>query len=53
MKQSNIRLPDYADMARKVRDNLLATHGKQQGDPARGALAIITAWRQLNLRFIS
>jgi NAD(P)-dependent dehydrogenase (short-subunit alcohol dehydrogenase family) len=43
MKQSNVRLPAYADTAGKARDNLLAAHGKQQGDPMRGAKAIITA----------
>jgi NAD(P)-dependent dehydrogenase (short-subunit alcohol dehydrogenase family) len=43
MKQSNIRLPAYAGTAGKARDNLLAAHGKQQGDPMRGAKAIITA----------
>ena len=43
MKQSNIRMPAYADTAGKARDNLLAAHGKQQGDPMRGAKAIITA----------
>lgn len=43
MKQSNIRLPAYAETAGKARDNLLAAHGKQQGDPMLGAKAIITA----------
>lgn len=42
MKQSNIRLPDYETTAGKARDGVLSAHGKQQGDPARGARAIIT-----------
>ncbi|WP_413991151.1 oxidoreductase [Labrys okinawensis] len=43
MQQSNVRLPAYADTAGKARDALLAADGKQRGDPARGAKAIITA----------
>ncbi len=43
MRQSSIRLPAYADTAGNARDNLLAAHGKQQGDPMRGARAIVTA----------
>jgi NAD(P)-dependent dehydrogenase (short-subunit alcohol dehydrogenase family) len=43
MVQSRIRLPDYAETAGKARDNLVAAHGKQQGDPALGARAIIKA----------
>jgi NAD(P)-dependent dehydrogenase (short-subunit alcohol dehydrogenase family) len=43
MKQSKVRLPDYEETAGKARDDLLAGHGKQQGDPARGARAIIAA----------
>ena len=43
MKQSNVRLAAYADTAGKARDNLLAAHGKQQGDPMRGARAVIAA----------
>jgi NAD(P)-dependent dehydrogenase (short-subunit alcohol dehydrogenase family) len=43
MKQSGIRLPDYEATAGKGRDGVLAGHGKQQGDPARGARAIIAA----------
>ena len=43
MKQSATRLPAYADTAGKARDNLIAANGKQQGDPARGAKAIIEA----------
>ena len=42
-RQSAIRLAAYADTAGKARDNVLAGHGKQQGDPDRGARAIITA----------
>ncbi|MGH8778062.1 oxidoreductase [Paraburkholderia sp.] len=43
MKQSNVRLPAYADTVGKVRDGVLAAHGKQQGDPVLGSKAIITA----------
>ena len=43
MKQSAIRLPAYADTTGKVRDNLIAGHGKQQGNPELAAKAIITA----------
>jgi NAD(P)-dependent dehydrogenase (short-subunit alcohol dehydrogenase family) len=43
MKQSRVRLPAYADTAGKARDNVLAGHGKQQGDPVVGSKAIITA----------
>jgi NAD(P)-dependent dehydrogenase (short-subunit alcohol dehydrogenase family) len=43
MKQPATRLPAYADTAGKARDNVFANHGKQQGDPVRGAKAIITA----------
>jgi len=43
MVQSGIRLPAYADTAGKARDNILAAHGKQRGDPTRGARAIIAA----------
>ncbi len=43
LKQSNIRLSAYAATAGKARDNILAGHGKQQGDPTLGARAIITA----------
>ncbi|NPD67906.1 SDR family NAD(P)-dependent oxidoreductase [Lichenicola cladoniae] len=42
-KQSNIRLPAYADTAGKARDNVFAAHGKQENDPVLGAQAIITA----------
>lgn len=43
MKQSSLRLEDYAESAGKARDNVLAGHGKQQGDPVRGSQAIIAA----------
>lgn len=43
MKQSGIRLSDYEETAGKGRDGVLGGHGKQQGDPARGARAIIVA----------
>ncbi|WP_445682910.1 oxidoreductase [Radicibacter daui] len=43
MKQSAIILEDYAETAGKVRAGTLAGHGKQAGDPARGARAIIKA----------
>lgn len=42
-KQSNIRIPAYADTAGKARDNVFAAHGKQENDPVLGAQAIITA----------
>ncbi len=41
MKQSKIRLAAYESTAGKGRDGVLAGHGKQSGDPARGARAII------------
>ncbi|OAJ56820.1 short-chain dehydrogenase/reductase [Paraburkholderia ginsengiterrae] len=43
LKQSNVRLPVYADTAGKARDSVFAAHGKQQGDPVLGSKAIITA----------
>ncbi len=43
MRQSGVRLPAYAETAGKARDNVLAADGKQTGDPALGATAIITA----------
>ncbi|WP_323992932.1 oxidoreductase [Nguyenibacter sp. L1] len=43
MKQSAVRLAEYADTAGKVRVNLPAAHGTQAGDPVRGARAIIKA----------
>ena len=42
-RQSPIRLPAYAATAGKARDRVLAGHGQQQGDPTRGARAIIAA----------
>ena len=38
-----VRLPAYAATAGKARDAVLAAHGTQRGDPARGARAIIAA----------
>lgn len=43
LKQSNLRLPAYADTAGKARDGVIAAHGQQQGDPVLGSKAIITA----------
>ncbi|WP_395068070.1 oxidoreductase [Paraburkholderia silvatlantica] len=43
MKQSGMRLEDYASTAGKARDSVLTGHGKQQGDPMRGSRAIIAA----------
>jgi NAD(P)-dependent dehydrogenase (short-subunit alcohol dehydrogenase family) len=43
MKQSTIRIDDYAPTAGKAREGTLAGHRKQAGDPMRGARAIITA----------
>ncbi len=43
IKQSATRIDDYADTAGKGRAGTLAGHRKQQGDPARGARAIIAA----------
>lgn len=43
MQQSSIRLPEYAATLGKQRDALLASDGKQQNDPVKGALAIIEA----------
>jgi NAD(P)-dependent dehydrogenase (short-subunit alcohol dehydrogenase family) len=42
-KQPVTRIPAYADTAGKARDTLFANHGKQGGDPSRGARVIITA----------
>jgi NAD(P)-dependent dehydrogenase (short-subunit alcohol dehydrogenase family) len=42
-KEPATRIPAYADNAGKARDGIFAAHGKQKGDPARGAKAIITA----------
>ena len=43
MRQSNIRIPEFADTLGKQRDALLSAHGKQHNDPAKGAVAIIEA----------
>ena len=42
MKQSPIRIEDYAETAGKRREATLATYGSQPGDPARAAEAIVT-----------
>ncbi|KWE61685.1 oxidoreductase [Burkholderia sp. MSMB2157WGS] len=42
-KQSSVRIPAYAETAGKARDGIFAAHGKQRGDPMRGARAIIAA----------
>ena len=42
MRQSEIRIDDYADTAGARRASTLATYGKQPGDPDRAAAAIIT-----------
>jgi NAD(P)-dependent dehydrogenase (short-subunit alcohol dehydrogenase family) len=42
-KQSAVRIRAYSDTVGKARDNVLAAHGQQKGDPMRGAQAIITA----------
>jgi NAD(P)-dependent dehydrogenase (short-subunit alcohol dehydrogenase family) len=43
IRQSTTRIDDYADTAGKSREGTHAGHGKQAGDPARGARAIIAA----------
>ena len=43
IKQSATRIDDYADTATKSREATQGGHGKQAGDPMRGARAIITA----------
>ncbi|MCQ8780864.1 oxidoreductase [Mangrovibrevibacter kandeliae] len=43
IKQSATRIDDYADTAGRARSGTQAGHGKQAGDPARGARAIIMA----------
>ena len=43
MRQSKIRLPAFADTLGKQRDALIASDGKQQNDPVKGADAIIKA----------
>ncbi|MEV7045130.1 oxidoreductase [Amycolatopsis sp. NPDC051061] len=42
MKQSPIRIDDYAETAGKRREATLATYGSQPGDPVRAAEAIVT-----------
>ena len=48
MRQSKIRLPEFADTLGKQRDALLGAHGKQHNDPAKGAVAIIEAVKAKN-----
>jgi NADP-dependent 3-hydroxy acid dehydrogenase YdfG len=43
MRQSSIRLPEFAETLGKQRDALLGSHGKQSNDPDKGAAAIIEA----------
>ena len=43
LQQSATVIGDYVDTAGKGRANTQAGHGKQQGDPVRGARAVITA----------
>ncbi|OZM83279.1 oxidoreductase [Pseudonocardia sp. MH-G8] len=43
MRQSTVRIDDYAETAGKRRDATLATYGKQPGDPARAAEAVVAA----------
>ena len=43
IKQSATRIDDYADTAGAARERTQAGHGKQVGDPLRGARAIIAA----------
>jgi NAD(P)-dependent dehydrogenase (short-subunit alcohol dehydrogenase family) len=43
LKISTTVLEDYSDTVGKTRARTPAGHGQQQGDPARGALAILTA----------
>ena len=43
IRQSATRIDDYADTAGRSRLGTQAGHGKQAGDPARGACAIIAA----------
>jgi NAD(P)-dependent dehydrogenase (short-subunit alcohol dehydrogenase family) len=43
MRQSDTAIPDYAETAGARRDATLATYGRQPGDPARAAEAVITA----------
>ncbi|MGV9300804.1 oxidoreductase [Amycolatopsis sp. NPDC003676] len=43
MRESAIRIDDYADTAGARRTSTLATYGKQPGDPDRAATAVIDA----------
>lgn len=43
MRQSATRIDDYAETAGKRRDATLATYGRQPGDPARAAEAVVAA----------
>ncbi|RFU49207.1 oxidoreductase [Paraburkholderia sp. DHOC27] len=43
MQQSSVRLAEFASTLGQQRDALLASDGKQQNDPVKGALAIIEA----------
>jgi NAD(P)-dependent dehydrogenase (short-subunit alcohol dehydrogenase family) len=43
MRQSGVRIADYADTAGTRRTRTLATYGNQPGDPDRAAAAIVTA----------
>ncbi len=43
MKQSAVRIDDYAETAGARRESTLATYGNQPGDPDRAATAIIDA----------
>lgn len=43
MRESAVRIDDYADTAGARRASTLATYGKQPGDPARAATAVIDA----------
>ncbi|MGW7538175.1 oxidoreductase [Amycolatopsis sp. NPDC054798] len=43
MRESSIRIDDYADTAGARRTSTLATYGKQPGDPDRAATAVIEA----------
>jgi NAD(P)-dependent dehydrogenase (short-subunit alcohol dehydrogenase family) len=45
LRLSAATIPDYADTAGKARAGTQAGHGKQQGDPVKGADAIIAAVR--------
>ena len=43
LRQSSIRLPEFAGTLGKQRDALLQSHGMQRNDPTKGAVAIIEA----------